>query len=84
VSDLDPMAARRTRYNTQVASLAEAAENIGRGVVYVPEHGAREDGKIVRVNDHYVMVSYKGKVKATRVEDLVWLWNPPTDNPEEK
>jgi hypothetical protein len=56
-----------------VIDLAEAAENPGRGVVYSPAHGPREDGQIVRVSGDYVMVSYAGTVKATRPNDLEWL-----------
>lgn len=54
-------------------TLLEAAENIGRGVVYSPRHGVREDGRIAAVNDTYVHVDYRGQVKATRPEDLSFL-----------
>jgi hypothetical protein len=54
-------------------TLQEARDNIGRGVVYVPRHGKREDGRISSVNAYYVFVRYSGGVAATSPEDLVWL-----------
>jgi hypothetical protein len=57
-------------------TLTEAAENIGRGVVYRPYPGAQgEDGTITRVSDFHVFVHYVGDraPKATRAEDLVFL-----------
>lgn len=56
-------------------TLADAAENIGRGVVYCPRNGPREDGTIVRVTDFHIFVQYVGDrtPKATSPEDLEWL-----------
>lgn len=52
-------------------TLAQAAQNIDRGVVYTPRGGgAPEDGTIVRVSGEYIMVRYAGQVKATDPEDL--------------
>ena len=44
----------------------------GRGVVYVPRVGPREDGIIVRWNDTIVFVDYRGEIKATYPADLEW------------
>ena len=50
-------------------------QDIGRQVVYVTKHGAREDGKITSFNKSVVFVRYRGDnlSKATRREDLEWL-----------
>jgi len=52
---------------------ASAPANVGRGVVYAPEHGPREDGTLIRVSRDLVMVDYGGHPKATRADDLEWL-----------
>lgn len=62
----------RSRYAVTLAAAANPA-NVGRGVVYVPAHGLREDGTLVRVSGDLVMVDYRGQVKATRADDLEWL-----------
>lgn len=54
-------------------TLEEAGQNIGKGVVYAPSHGAREDGTIRSVMGDYVHVDYRGQVKATRPDDLTFL-----------
>jgi len=56
-------------------TLAEAAENIGKLVVYTAPHGAREDGVITSVGDAYVFVRYSGDShsKATMPQDLTLL-----------
>lgn len=59
-------------------TIDEARANIGRGVVYVPKHGRREDGVIMSVSgDRYVMVQYAGQApaqaKATYPRDLELL-----------
>jgi hypothetical protein len=48
--------------------------DVGRGVVYVPRHGSREDGVITSWNSHFVFVRYRGSEtpKATNVLDLEW------------
>lgn len=56
--------------------------DFGRGVVYKPAHGPREDGVITAWNDHFIFVRYRGHEgsNATRAEDLEWLIEdePPT------
>jgi len=53
--------------------------DVGRGVVYAPSHGPREDGAITSWNDTYIFVLYRGSTtsKATRPEDLEWLRESP-------
>lgn len=63
---------------------ASVPANAGRGVVYVPEHGPREDGTLVRVSGGYVMVNYQGQVKATRPDDLEWLTSGWIDGDEDE
>lgn len=51
--------------------------DIGRGVVYTPRFGPKEDGVITSFNDAYVFVRYKDQHptahgKATKREDLEW------------
>lgn len=55
-------------------SLSVAAEHIGSWVIYRSEHGQPEDGRIVSVNDRYVMVRYTrgGGTKATDPRSLSW------------
>lgn len=62
----------RSSYAVTLAA-ASQPENVGRAVVYVPGHGPREDGVLVRVSGALVMVDYRGQVKATRPDDLEWL-----------
>lgn len=51
--------------------------DIGRGVVYCPAHGSREDGIITSLNESadYVFVLYRGDSgsKLTCCRDLEWL-----------
>jgi hypothetical protein len=49
-------------------------EDCGRGVVYAPQHGPREDGVIVRWNEDFIFVRYAGSEtpKATNPADLEW------------
>jgi hypothetical protein len=56
-------------------TLEEAAAHIGAGVVYIPEHGAREDGVITSVTSRWVFVRYRGDAgsKATSPGDLTLL-----------
>lgn len=56
-------------------TLTEAAAHIGSGVVYIPEHGAREDGVITSVTSRWVFVRYAGDAgsKATNPGDLTLL-----------
>jgi hypothetical protein len=53
-------------------TLEEAAEHVGHGVVYLPQH---EDGVITSVNDRWVFVRYSGDShsKATNAHDLTLL-----------
>ena len=62
-------------------TLDEARAHIGAGVVYNPGHGAREDGEIVRVSDHYVFVLFVGDrtPKATPPGALALLARPTQD-----
>lgn len=56
--------------------LQDAADNIGRGVVYRPYPGAvPEQGVITSVNHRYVFVHYTGDMapKATRADTLEWM-----------
>lgn len=57
-------------------TLDEARQHIGAGVTYEPYPGARrEDGDIVAVTTHYVMVRYRGDrgAKATSPAQLTLL-----------
>lgn len=56
-------------------TIEEAREGEGRGVVYRPQPGEVEDGKIISISGPYVHVLYKGDSfpKATRPEDLEFL-----------
>jgi hypothetical protein len=53
-------------------TLDQARDAIGRGVVYAPRFGLREDGVIIRVNNRYVFVRYSGSLhaQATNPTDL--------------
>lgn len=59
--------------------MIDPAENdIGRGVIYQPEHGSAEDGAITSYNGAWVFVRYRSQHpgtdgQATRREDLRWL-----------
>lgn len=58
-----------------IKGLTEA--DVGRGVVYVPRFGPREDGVITSWNEEYVFVRYAGSLSergvATYPRDLEWL-----------
>ena len=60
-----------------IKTLTKAA--IGKGVVYIPAHGKREDGMILSWNDKVIFVLFRGDAapKAVRPENLDWLeWHP--------
>lgn len=58
--------------------MIEVTENdIGKGVVYCPKYGEREDGVITSISDSFVFVRYKkqhpsANGQATKREDLEW------------
>lgn len=56
-------------------TVEEARERIGSGVVYIPDHGPREDGIITSVGNYNVFVRYKGDThsKATNPATLEFL-----------
>lgn len=57
-------------------TLDEASEHIGEAVVYMPVHGNREDGTIVRVGQNVVFVRYghlDSNIKGTYPQDLTLL-----------
>lgn len=50
------------------------ASDVGRGVVYTPSAGPREDGVVTSYNERYVFVCYtSGGVAATNPDQLDWL-----------
>lgn len=60
-----------------MVTIDAARQHVGRGVVYVPGHGAREDGVITGVSDHYVFVRFADQHpaahgKACNPADLEW------------
>lgn len=62
-------------------SLLEAANAVGRGVVYHPQSGRAEDGVITGVNAKWVFVRYGTQkwAKATAPEDLELLTYEPQE-----
>ena len=49
--------------------------DVGRGVVYVPPHDARQDGVVSSWNERWIFVRYRGQesAQATDPADLQWL-----------